>query len=199
MLSQSLMLLLLAVLAAGCATVGDQATTPAGPAARPSLAPVLSPSSILRLGDAPIGEVERARVVRVVDGDTIIVDRGQGKERVRYTGVDTPESVKPDTPIEFMAKEASAANAAMVAGREVLLERDVSDRDRFDRLLRYVWIEDPDQPSGMLLVNLALVAQGYAQVVTYPPDVRYADVYLEAQRTARAQGLGLWGEATPVP
>ena len=138
-------------------------------------------------------------MVRVVDGDTIIVDRGQGKERVRYTGVDTPESVKPDTPVEFMAKEASAANEAMVAGREVLLERDISDRDGYDRLLRYVWIEDPGRPSGLLLVNLALVAQGFAQVVTYPPDVRYTDAYLEAQRTARAQGLGLWGDATPAP
>ncbi len=138
-------------------------------------------------------------MVRVVDGDTIIVDRGQGKERVRYIGVDTPESVKPDTPVEFMAKEASAANEAMVAGREVLLERDISDRDGYDRLLRYVWIEDPDRPSGLLLVNLALVAQGFAQVVTYPPDVRYTDAYLEAQRTARAQGLGLWGDATPAP
>jgi len=144
-------------------------------------------------GEAPIGPTERARVVRIVDGDTIVIDRGHGQEKLRYIGMDTPESVKPGTPVQFMAREASAANAALVGGREVWLERDVSEVDRYGRLLRYVWLKDPTA-SGWLLVNLVLVAQGYAQVATYPPDVRYVDLFTTAQRGAREQGLGLWSE-----
>ena len=104
---------------------------------------------------APIGEVERARVLDVIDGDTIAIDRGQGRENVRYIGVDTPETVHPSKPVEIMGREASAANKAMVEGRDVLLERDLTDRDRYGRLLRYVWIEDPSSSSGVALVNLA--------------------------------------------
>ena len=147
---------------------------------------------------APIGEVERARVLDVIDGDTIAIDRGQGREKVRYIGVDTPETVHPSKPVEVMGREASAANKAMVEGRDVLLERDLTDRDRYGRLLRYVWIEDPSSSSGVALVNLALVAGGFAQVSTYPPDVRYVDLYLAAQRQAREAGLGLWADDPPV-
>ncbi len=143
-------------------------------------------------GQAPCNPTERAVVLRVIDGDTIVVDRGNGAEKVRYIGVDTPETVDPREPVQFMGEEASAANAALVEGREVLLERDVSELDRYGRLLRYVWVEDPSQPSGWLLVNLALVARGYAQVVTYPPDVLYVDLYTAAQEAARDAGLGLW-------
>ncbi len=145
-------------------------------------------------GEAPIGPTERATVVRIVDGDTIVVDRGKGKEKVRYIGMDTPESVKPGTPVQFMAKEASAANAALVGGKDVWLERDVSEVDRYGRLLRYVWLKDPSMTSGWLLVNLVLVVRGYAQVDTFPPDVRYVDQFTAAQRGAREQSLGLWSE-----
>lgn len=153
-----------------------------------------NPSPVTDL--APLGATETARVVRVVDGDTIVIDRGGGNERVRYIGIDTPESVKPNTPVEFMAREASAANEALVAGREVVLERDVSDTDRYDRLLRYVWLREGD---GWVFVNLELVRRGFAQVVTYPPDVRWTDTFLAAQREARDAGVGLWGLGTPAP
>ena len=165
-----------------------------GPTARPTAA-----TTIEGLLAKPEGPTERATVVRIVDGDTIVVDRGHGKEKVRYIGIDTPESVKPDTPVEFMGKEATEANAALVDGQTVLLETDVSDTDDYGRLLRYVWIEDPQRPDGLLLVNLALVAHGFANAATFPPDVRYADVFRQAERAARAQGLGLWGPATPAP
>ena len=89
----------------------------------------------------PAGPVERAHVVRVVDGDTVVVDIGGRQDRVRYIGIDTPESVQPNTPVEPFAREAAAENAALVRGRDVLLERDVSERDDFGRLLRYVWVE----------------------------------------------------------
>lgn len=145
---------------------------------------------------APIGATETARVVRVVDGDTIVIDRGGDNERVRYIGIDTPESVKPNTPVEFMAREASAANEALVEGREVVLERDVSDTDRYDRLLRYIWLHEGD---GWVFVNLELVRRGFAQVATYPPDVRWTDSLLAAQREAWDAGVGLWGPVTPAP
>jgi micrococcal nuclease len=76
------------------------------------------------------------------------------------------------------------------ANNRVLLERDVSETDRYGRLLRYVWLEHPD---GRRMLNYELVAQGYAQVVTYPPDVKYADVFVQLQREAREQRRGLWG------
>jgi micrococcal nuclease len=145
---------------------------------------------------APDGPTETAEVVRVVDGDTLIVDRGNGEERLRYIGIDAPESVRPEAPVEFMGHEAAEANAALVEGRELVLERDVSDTDEFGRLLRYAWFRDGDE---WRLVNLELVAQGYAQAVSFPPDVRRQDLLRGAERAARELGLGLWGPATPLP
>ena len=95
-----------------------------------------------------------------------------------------------------MAKEASAANEALVAGQEMVLERDVSETDRYDRLLRYAWLRTAD---GWLFVNLELVRRGFAQVATFPPDVQWTHAFLAAQRGAREAGLGLWGPATPAP
>jgi micrococcal nuclease len=139
-------------------------------------------------------------VVRVVDGDTIVIDRGYSEESLRYIGMDTPETVSPNDPVEWMGRESTEANRRLVEGREVVLERDVSETDQYGRLLRYVWVRDG---SNWTFVNLALLAAGLAQVATYPPDVKYVDVYLAVQQTARSQGLGLWGAAapstTPVP
>ena len=179
-----------AAIVAACVTAP---TAPAAPAASPS---GRAPSPVAATGLAPSGPTEAARVVRVVDGDTVVIDRGNGDERLRYIGIDSPESVKPDTPVEFMGHEAAVANAALVEGRTIVLERDVSDRDRFDRLLRYVWLRDDD---GWSFVNLELVAQGYAQAVTFPPDVRWQDALRDAEASARARGAGLWGPPTPNP
>lgn len=189
---------------AGSATPGTSAAASAqAPTATPFVSPTAMPTATptpAPLGYAPVGTTETATVLRVIDGDTIEVDRGNGPEKVRYIGVDTPETVAPDSPVQWMGPEASAANKRLVEGREVLLERDVSETDKYDRLLRYVWVEDASAAAGWLLVNLALVSQGYAQVSTYPPDVQYVDLYLEAQRAAEAAGLGLWGpEPTAKP
>ena len=118
-------------------------------------------------------------------------------ERVRLIGIDTPEIYGG---IECFGQEASAFTKSLLPiGTPVILEKDVSERDRYDRLLRYVYL-----PDGRML-NEVLVAEGYAQVSTYPPDVKYQDLFLDAQRRARELCLGLWGacgsecEATPTP
>jgi micrococcal nuclease len=150
----------------------------------------------------PPADGERAWVVDVVDGDTIRVDRGRGAvERLRYIGIDTPETVHPEIPVEPWGPEASAANAGLVAGREVLLERDVSERDRFDRLLRYVWVQTPD---GWRMVNAELVALGLAEVHAYAPDTRHHDYLRAVEAAARRDGAGMHGltaidSATPTP
>jgi len=89
--------------------------------------------------------------------------------------------------------EATAANAALVEDQEVVLERDVSETDQFGRLLRYVWLHDG---SSWLLINRELVLRGYAQAATYPPDVRYIELFLAAQTIARDDGVGLWAETS---
>lgn len=138
----------------------------------------------------------RAKVVNVVDGDTIDVMINGQEFRVRYIGIDTPETKHPSKPVEFMGPEAAEANRRLVEGKTVELEKDVSETDRYGRLLRYVWVGD-------MMVNAELVRRGYAQVSTYPPDVKYQDLFVELQQEARAANRGLWAQpestATPVP
>ncbi len=130
---------------------------------------------------------EWARVKRAVDGDTIELEDG---EKVRYIGMNTPESVKVNSPIECFGKEASARNKELVDGKMVRLEKDVSDKDRYGRLLRFVYLEDGT------LVNDVLVKQGYARVSTFPPDVARAEQFKLSEREAHDGKRGLWADAT---
>lgn len=139
--------------------------------------------------DAPPG-MTAAEVVRVVDGDTIIVRIGSREERLRYIGINAPESVAPNQPVECWGPESARANQEIVGDETVYLERDVSDRDRFGRLLRYVYVEGQD--GELELVNRLLVERGYAFASPFPPDVRYDDELQAAERTARELGMGLW-------
>jgi micrococcal nuclease len=123
--------------------------------------------------------------VSVTDGDTIKVRIDGEVFNVRYIGMDTPESVAPGQPVGCYAREASARNTALVDGRIVELEKDVSETDRFGRLLRYVYVDGQ-------MVNEVLVAEGYAQAVTYPPDVKYQERLRRAEATARDSGRGFW-------
>jgi endonuclease YncB( thermonuclease family) len=142
-----------------------------------------------------------AQVVEVVDGDTIKVDIGGEVHTVRYIGIDTPETKHPEKPVEWMGPEASATNRELVGGKTVYLEKDVSETDQYGRLLRYVFLADGT------FVNAELVGQGYAQAISYPPDVKYQDTLTSMQREAREAANGLWGStptsvppsATPVP
>lgn len=122
-------------------------------------------------------------VERVVDGDTIKLTNGQ---TVRYIGIDTPESKHPQKEVECFALDAAEANRQLVEGKKVTLEKDVSDTDRYGRLLRYVYIND-------IMVNQKLVADGFAQAVSFPPDIKYQDQLMAAEQQAREQDLGLWG------
>lgn len=142
-------------------------------------------------GFGPTGPSELATVVRVVDGDTIRVRIGDAEQRLRYIGMDTPESVAPGASVEPYASAASAANSRLVEGAQVVLEHDVSETDRFGRLLRHVWLERPD---GWLLVDLELIRLGFAHVATFPPDVKYVELYLAAERAARGARRGLWAD-----
>jgi micrococcal nuclease len=138
-----------------------------------------------RGGSSSSGPLQ-GRVVRVVDGDTIKVQLDGGRtERVRYIGIDTPESVKPDTPVQCFAEKASHFNAALVDGREVLLRTDAEQRDRYGRLLAYVY-------AGGRFINRELVARGYARTLTIPPNVAHADEFARLARRARSAGIGLW-------
>jgi len=127
-------------------------------------------------------------VVKVVDGDTIHVRVGERLEKVRYIGVNTPEVHHPTRGEEAGGREASEVNRQLVAGRLVRLELDVQARDRYGRLLAYVWV-------GETMVNAELVSRGYAQVMTVPPNVRYQQLFLRLQRDAREAGRGLWRRA----
>lgn len=119
-------------------------------------------------------------VINVTDGDTIKVKLSDGREdKVRYIGINTPEMDQP------FGEEARSANQALVAGREVRLVRDVRERDRYSRLLRYVYVDG-------LFVNAELVRMGYAQAATYPPDVAFSDYLVSLQHEAEAAGIGLW-------
>ena len=139
-----------------------------------------------RVGDGG-QKADTAPVVRVVDGDTIRVGLPAGEEPVRYIGIDTPESVKPGTPVQCFALKASAYTKHLLTGRRVRLVLDAEPRDRYGRLLAYVYRE----PDG-LFVNAELVRRGFAQTLTIPPNVRFADRFSALARQARDAGKGLW-------
>lgn len=124
------------------------------------------------------------KVKRVIDGDTIELENG---EPVRYIGIDTPETKHPSKPLQYYGKEASEANRSLVEGKEVRLEFDVQQRDKYGRLLAYVYVGDT-------FVNAWLVENGYAQILTIPPNVKYQDKFLELQKKAREEGRGLWAK-----
>ena len=124
---------------------------------------------------------EPARLVSVVDGDTIVVEMGGTSYRVRYIGVDTPEYG------HFGYHQATEVNRQLLANGPLRLERDVSETDCYGRLLRYVY-------AGDVIVNAELVRLGYANASTWPPDVEHSDYFVQLEREARDAGRGLWAE-----
>lgn len=122
---------------------------------------------------------------RVIDGDTFVITRGQ--EHIRPIGIDAPERGRPH------AAEATAQLGRYIKGRSLRLERDVRERDRFERLLRYVWA-DVDGDGREDLVNELMVEDGLAAAKAYPPDVKYRSRFEAAQARAQAKGIGIWNQ-----
>lgn len=155
-------------------------------------------------GSSADDQITKATVTRIVDGDTIIVTPLAGgrlpADRVRLIGIDTPEVHGRTDPYGV---EATQFTKERLEGTTVWLERDVSDTDRYQRALRYIWLnEPPPQPTlddiRHTMFNAILLREGYAKVSTHPPDVKYAELFLELQREARENQRGLWGLYVPL-
>lgn len=137
-------------------------------------------------GNVPAG-AQAVQVLSITDGDTIRVMYNGSSTPVRYIGMNTPEVG------DAYASDATAYNSQLVSGATVYLEKDVSETDRYGRLLRYVWLADGR------MVNEEIVQAGLAQTATYPPDVKYQSRLLTAEQDARAAGRGYWNEPAPAP
>ncbi len=129
-----------------------------------------------------VPQEEMVAVKRVIDGDTIELTDGR---RLRYIGINAPELSVQNGKTCF-SREATAKNKILVEGKTIRMVNDISDIDKYERLLRYVWVGD-------IFVNEILIREGFAQVSTFPPDVLYKDVFLAAEKQARTEMMGLWG------
>jgi micrococcal nuclease len=150
-------------------------------------------------GLQPHGATEQATVTDIVDGDTIHVEIGGVEYRVRYIGIDAPEVAHDNNPGEWLGGEATQANANLVGGALVILEKDMSDTDQFGRLLRYVWLPPATDMTDWTLVQLELVHAGMADAKTYPPDTYWQLNLRAAEASARDDHLGMWGSPTSPP
>lgn len=134
--------------------------------------------------------LEKVTVLRVMDGDTIEIQNASGAaKKLRYIGINTPETVDPRRSPQCFGQQASARNKELVANKEVYLEKDVSEVDRYGRLLRYIYLDEV----GSISVNEQLILEGFAVASKYPPDVKYQEKFAKAEVEARANQKGLWG------
>ena len=157
-------------------------------AARLGLVAIVALAGCRSAAGGPPADAGTGTVVAVIDGDTVDVRVGGRVERVRLIGVDTPETVARDRPVQCFGAEASAATKGLLPpGTEVRLERDEVTRDRYGRLLAYVWRRADD-----VLVNLALVEGGFADAASYGDNESLRDLLAGAEATARSDGVGLW-------
>ncbi len=127
------------------------------------------------------------KVAKAIDGDTIELING---DRVRYNGIDTPEEFDKRKPVQCYAKEAAERNKELVEGKSVTIYKDVSDRDKYNRWVGFIYSADGT------LVNKTLVAEGYAFAYPYKPDISKAPEFKKAETLAHAQGLGLWSHCS---
>ena len=135
-----------------------------------------------------------AKVTHVVDGDTIDVQLAGGeRETVRYIGIDTPETVKPDTPVQCGGPRAHTVNERLVGGRTVTLRFDEEPRDVYGRLLAYVYVPGAGHGGLPLFVNAELARRGLARTLTIPPNDAFAALFARLAARAGALGRGLWG------
>lgn len=143
----------------------------------------------------PVPNLMPATVTYVVDGDTAQVALAGGREeRVRFIGVDTPESTRGKN--DPYGKEASNYTKAKLEGQQIWLEIDVGERERYDRMLAYIWLKQPtnfsEEEIRAKMFNAELLLEGYAQLMTVPPNIRYVDYFTAFQKEARDASKGLW-------
>lgn len=131
-------------------------------------------------------------VTKVYDGDTFQIKIDGQPASVRLIGIDTPETIDPRRPVGCFGKKSSDETKRLLEGKVVTLSKDVSETDKYNRLLRYVFL--PISGGESLFVNDYLVRQGFAKTLTYPPDIKYNDRFLQAEKEARENLRGLWGE-----
>lgn len=145
----------------------------------------------------PIIKIFPGKVTKVVDGDTAYILINGKEEKVRFIGVDTPETKHPSQPVEPYGPEASSFTTKQLTGKQVYLETDVTERDKYGRLLAYIWLEKPqeinDSQIRAKMFNAHLLLNGYAQLLTIPPNVKYTDYFTKYQTEARNADKGLWG------
>lgn len=161
---------------------GSTKTTPAPKVTQPAPKPV----------KAKLPATLKVTVTKVVDGDTFKAKINGKEENIRLIGSDTPETVHPSKPVQPYGPEASAYTKKCLAGQTVTLEFDVQQRDKYGRLLVYVWLGSGKNPKAGML-NQTLVKEGYAQVLTIPPNVKYTNSFVKLQKQARDAKKGLWG------
>lgn len=140
------------------------------------------------LTESPRELVKSVKVTRVIDGDTIEIEGG---EKVRYIGIDTPETVDPKRPVGCFGKEASDENKRLIENKQVLLNKDTSETDRYGRLLRFVYLDLGDNKT--LFINEYLVKNGFAKALSIPPDISLSKQFIEEELIAKSQKIGLWG------
>ena len=144
----------------------------------------------------------QAKITSVTDGDTVTVQAGSKSYKVRLIGVDTPETVHPSKPVSFYGKEASNFTKENLTDRNVYLEKDVSETDKYYRSLRYVWLSLPENLANPSfedvrdkMFNGILLRDGYATLATFPPDVKYLDYFRKIAKTASLKEIGLYNDA----
>ena len=132
-------------------------------------------------------QTENAKVIYVIDGDTIVIN---GNKKVRYIGIDTPEIKHPETsaPAQCYGDEATVKNKELVEGKEIIMKKDVSETDKYGRLLRYIWLNNG------IFVNDILVKEGFARAEPIKPDTTYAGEFFESEKEAKENSRGLWKE-----
>lgn len=161
------------------------AAAASAPAISASITPTSTPPASSSASDTVQTNFISAKVIRIVDGDTIEVEIDGRKETVRMLLVDTPETKKPGTPVQPMGLDAYEFTKATLEGQEVRLEKDVSERDQYGRLLMYVYLGDK-------MVNEMLLERGLARVAVFPPDVKYVEAFRQISRKAQEAALGIW-------
>lgn len=165
---------------------------------------LISPKISSLITDGTDLQLEPATVIRVVDGDTILAQVNGQKEKIRFIGIDTPETVNPRTPVEYYGPEASAYTKQILPeGKQIYLEYDKEKEDKYGRTLAYVWLSRPPEKLDYrqyreYMVNANLLAQGYAVPVAYKPNTKYQNIFEDLALPARETKIGVWGAPATI-